>query len=94
MTGYDGSGWTAAADAAGVDAAGMCCAVSQPGTPVTLFVDGRPAVALATADRWLICTAGAGHDRVHSVCDGRGHVLARWPARPDEHYYQPKGTAP
>jgi hypothetical protein len=68
-----------------------CRAVSRPGTPLTMIMMGRPVVAVATARRNFVCTAAPGHERNHQACDGRGNVLARWPARTDEHYWQPGG---
>lgn len=68
-----------------------CKAVSQPGTPVTVNVHGQIVVAIARPGRDFICTQDAGHQGSHAACDGHGHILARWPRRADEHYWQRSG---
>lgn len=73
---------------------GWCRAVSQPGTPVTAYIAGRAVLAIARAGcRDFICTQDAGHQGVHAACDGRGHILARWPRKDPEQYHQPPATA-
>lgn len=62
-------------------AKGFCRAITAPGTMVTAYVLGSVVFTTATAERSFICTAGPGHPGSHSACDGRGHVLARWPRR-------------
>ena len=69
--------------------AGFCQAVSQPGTPVTAYVRGMAVLTFARPGRDWVCTQDdPGHAGSHSACDGHGHVLARWPRRPDERYWQ------
>ena len=70
------------------DTDSFCRAISQPGTPVTAYVAGRIAVAIARPGRDFICTQDSGHEGSHKACDGQGHVLARWPRKAVEHYWQ------
>lgn len=70
------------------DAAPFCRAISQPGTPVTAYVAGRVAVAIARPGRDFVCTQDAGHQGSHAACDGQGHILARWPQKAAERYWQ------
>ncbi len=67
----------------------MCNAVSQHGTPVTAYVAGRVAVAVARPGRDFICTQDPGHAGSHAACDGQGHILARWPHKDPEVYWKP-----
>lgn len=68
---------------------GFCRAISQHGTPVTAYIDGRVAVAIARPGRDFVCTQDdPGHKGSHSACDGHGHVLAKWPRKDVEQYWQ------
>ena len=67
---------------------GFCRAISQPGTPVTVYIGEYVAVAVATEARNFACTQDADHEGSHKACDGHGHVLARWPRKAVEHYWQ------
>ena len=67
----------------------FCRAVSQPGTPVTAYIAGRTVVAVAWRGRDWICTQDPDHQGSHAACDGECHVLARWPRRAGERYWQP-----
>lgn len=72
----------------------FCGAVSGTGTPVTAYVDGMAVFVIATKRRNFICTQDRGHggDR-HSACDGRGHILAKWPRSTVERIHQPGDCA-
>ena len=72
--------------------AGQCRAVSQPGTPVTIYADDRSATVVRGAgdSRYQICTQHPDHRGEHSSCDGHGHILARWPRRKPERYWHPE----
>lgn len=65
-----------------------CRAVSQPGTPVTAYIDGFAVLVIARPGSDFICTQDAGHQGSHAACDGQGHILARWPRKDAEHYWQ------
>jgi hypothetical protein len=67
----------------------MCAAISQHGKPVTAYVAGMTVFAIARAGRDFICTQDQGHKDGHSACDGRGHILAKWPRQSVERYHQP-----
>lgn len=66
-----------------------CRAVTQPGTPVTTYAGGQVILVFARPGRDFICTQDSGHQGSHAACDGQGHVLARWPRKADEQYWQP-----
>ena len=66
-----------------------CRAVSQHGTPVTAYIGGAAILTIARPGRDFICTQDAGHQGSHAACDGRGHILAKWPRRDAERYWQP-----
>jgi hypothetical protein len=69
---------------------GFCAALSQHGTPVTAFINGRTAVAEARAGRVFVCSQDdRDHPGNHSACDGGGHILARWPRKDPERYWEP-----
>jgi len=70
------------------DATPFCRAISQPGTPVTAYIAGRAVLVLARAGRWFACTQDLDHQGSHAACDGQGHVLARWPRKAAERYWQ------
>ena len=72
-----------------------CRAVSQPGTPVTAYLAGKAVLVIARAGRHhFICTQDAGHAGTsHAACDGQGHILARWPRKTAEQYWQPGDCA-
>ena len=69
---------------------GFCRAVSQRGAPVTAYgIPGRGAVLVMTKKEGdFVCTQDPGHATSHAACDGNGHILARWPQRADERYWQ------
>lgn len=67
--------------------ADWCSAISQDGTPVTVHINGTTALAIARPGRDFICTQDLGHQGNHAACDGEGHILARWPRKPAEHYW-------
>lgn len=68
----------------------FCQAMTHAGTPVTVYAHGKAALAIMRkTDEALICTQDTGHDQGHAACDGRGHILARWPRSPVERYWQP-----
>jgi hypothetical protein len=69
--------------------ASFCRAVSQPGTFVTAYFGGMPVVAVAKPGRDFVCTQDPGHEGRHAACDGQGHILARWPQKDPEEYWQP-----
>jgi hypothetical protein len=66
-----------------------CRAVSQHGTPVTAYIAGMAILAIARPGRDFICTQDDGHQGSHAACDGRGSILAKWPRRAVEQYWQP-----
>lgn len=66
-----------------------CRAVSQHGSPVTAYIAGRIVVGIARPGRDFICTQDAGHEGSHKACDGKGHILARWPRKAEERYWTP-----
>jgi hypothetical protein len=68
---------------------GSCEAISQDGTPVTGYVDGRIVLTIARPRRYFICTQDHGHTGSHAACDGNGRILARWPRSAAERYWQP-----
>jgi hypothetical protein len=70
-------------------AADFCEAVSQHGAPVTAYIAGRTVFAIARPGRDFICTQDPGHAGSHAACDGNGHILARWPRKAVERYWQP-----
>ena len=65
-----------------------CRAVSQDGTPVTAYIAGMAVLAIARPGRDFVCTQDAGHQGSHAACDGQGHILARWPRKAAERYWQ------
>jgi hypothetical protein len=67
---------------------GWCRAVSQQGTPVTAYIAGTPVLRIARQDGGFICTQDPGHDGSHAACDGQGHILARWPRKAAERYWE------
>ena len=69
--------------------ADFCRAVSQKGRPVTAYIRGQVLLAIPRRDGTFICTQDPGHAGSHASCDGRGHILARWPRSPVERYWQP-----
>lgn len=71
----------------------MCQAVSQHGSPVTAYIAGTAVLLIARHGRDFVCTRDPGHEGSHSACDGRGHVLARWPRKAAERYWQPGDCA-
>ena len=67
----------------------FCGAVSQPGNPVTAYVRGAAVLVTARRDRYFACTQDdPDHEGSHSACDGHGHILARWPRKAAEQYWQ------
>jgi hypothetical protein len=58
---------------------GSCEAISQDGTPVTGYVDGRIVLTIARPRRYFICTQDHGHTGSH----------AAWPRSAAERYWQP-----
>jgi hypothetical protein len=73
----------------------QCRAVSQPGTPLTIYANGQQAtITLGPGDsRYQICTQRPDHRGGHSACDGHGHILATWPRRKPEKYWHPQDCA-
>lgn len=67
----------------------FCGAVSQKRSPVTAYIDGRAVLAIPRHDGDFICSQDPGHEKGHAACDGRGHVLARWPRSSVERFWQP-----
>jgi len=67
----------------------FCKAISRHGTFVTAYLGGMPVVTTAKPGRDFICTQDPGHEGNHAACDGEGHILARWPRKEPEHYWQP-----
>lgn len=78
------------------DATPMCWAMSDPSQPITVYLEGRERTVVTAALRgrsrgnWFACTQHPDHRGEHSACDGRGHVLARWPRRKPEKYWHPE----
>ena len=68
--------------------AGFCQAVTQKGQPVTAYVRGQAVLAIPRRDGNFICTQDPGHAGSHAACDGRGHILARWPRSTVGRYWQ------
>jgi hypothetical protein len=73
---------------AAAESTGWCCAVSQHGTPVTARIGGMAALVIAKPGQDFICTQDPGHAGSHAACDGEGHILARWPRRAGERYWE------
>lgn len=67
---------------------GFCRAVSQKGAPVTAYIAGAAVLRIVRQDGDFICTQDPGHAESHSACDGDGHILARWPRKTAEQYWQ------
>lgn len=65
-----------------------CHARSQYGELMAVFAGGVEYAVQAQPDRWFICTRHPGHRGGHSACDGQGHVLASWPRRRPEQYWE------
>ena len=73
----------------------MCAAISQPGTPLTIYAFGRVAtLTIGPGDRrFQICTQRPHHRGEHSACDGHGGILASWPRRKPERYWHREDCA-
>jgi hypothetical protein len=67
----------------------FCRAITQRATPVTAYLPGQlGALVIAKADGEFICTQDTAHQGSHAACDGRGHILVRWPRQTAERYWQ------